>query len=288
MRLGAIEAGGTKIICGIGDETGRIEDSVSFPTRDPAETVAQILEYFAHQPLDGLGIASFGPVEVNTSSPNYGTITTTPKLAWQNFNWFEALRTQVHCPIFIDTDVNAAALGEARFGAAVGLANCIYITVGTGIGGGLLAEGNLVHGLMHPEVGHMLIRRHPDDSYQGHCPFHHDCLEGLASGPALEARWGQKAETLDSSHPAWTFESYYLAQAIVNLILVSSTQKVILGGGVMHQPQLITKIREQVLDMLSGYIAKEEVTQNIEGYIVKPGLGDSAGLTGALALTLKH
>lgn len=287
MRIGAIEAGGTKIICGIGDEAGTLYDHLSFPTRDPLTTMKDVYDYFRGQRMDGLGIASFGPVEVNPRSQNYGKITSTPKLAWQDFDWLASLREHVNCPIFLDTDVNAAALGEARWGAAQGLANCIYITVGTGIGAGLLVEGKLVHGLMHPEAGHILVRRHPKDTYPGHCPFHGDCLEGMASGPAIAARWGSKAETLGSSHPAWDFEAYYLAQAVVNLTLTSAPEKIVLGGGVIHQPQLIDKVRQQALALLNGYVKKDEITEGIDSFVVEPGLGDFSGLKGALALVLQ-
>lgn len=286
LLFGAIEAGGTKIICGFGDENGNIHDSISFPTRDPNETIPKIHAYFENNQLDGLGIASFGPLEVNTTSAQYGTITSTPKQAWQNFNWLQALKEKMNCPIFIDTDVNAAALGETRFGAAKGFSNCIYITVGTGIGAGLVVEGNIVHGMMHPEVGHMMVRRHPEDVYKGHCSYHLDCLEGLASGPAIAERWGQKAEKIEQNHIAWEFEAYYLAQAIVNLLLVTSTQKIILGGGVMHQTNLIMHIRNKVIELLGNYINRSEITQFSDQYIVLPGLADFSGLKGALALAI--
>lgn len=288
MRIGAIEAGGTKINCGIGDEKGNLFNYVSFPTREPLETMQDVYRYFRDQQLEGLGIASFGPVEVNPQSPKYGRITSTPKLAWQNFDWLASMKGYVDCPIYLDTDVNAAALGEARWGAAAGLSNCIYMTVGTGIGAGLLVEGNLVHGLLHPEAGHMLIRRHKEDTYAGHCPFHGDCLEGMASGPAIGDRFGGKAETLGLSHPAWDFEAYYLAQAVVNLTLSTAPQRVILGGGVIHQPQLIEKVRKQVLALLNGYLAKDELIQGIDTFIVPPGLGDFSGLKGALALVTQN
>lgn len=287
MRIGAIEAGGTKTNCGVGDENGNLFDYVSFPTRDPMETLHDVTAYFHNQKLDGLGVASFGPVEVSPLSPKYGKITSTPKLAWQNFDWFRSLEEYMNCPMFLDTDVNAAALGEARWGAASGLRNCVYVTVGTGIGAGLLVEGNLVHGLLHPEAGHMFVRRHALDTYQGHCPFHGDCLEGLAAGPALAERWGRKAETLDPAHLAWDIEAYYLAQAVVNLTLTSAPEKVILGGGVFHQPELLRRVRQQVIDLLNGYLLKDEIIKGIENFIVQPGLGDFAGLKGALALVVQ-
>lgn len=288
LLIGAIEAGGTKINCGIGDEAGNLHDYVTLPTRTPTDTLKAVLDYFHDYTLDGLGIASFGPIEVNPVGSQYGKITSTPKLAWQNFNWLETMQEKVKCPVVIDTDVNAAALGEARWGGAKGLANCVYITVGTGIGAGLLVEGNLVHGLLHPEVGHILIRRHANDSFGGSCPFHTDCLEGMASGPAIAARWGTRPESLGFPHPAWDFEAFYLAQAIVTLILTTSTQRIILGGGVLHQSHLIEKVREQVLELLAGYVAKDEVLHHMDEYIILPELGDFAGLKGALALVMRN
>ncbi len=286
MLIGAIEAGGTKIICGIGDETGQIHEQVSFPTREPETTVPEITAFFANKPLAGIGIGSFGPVNVDRNQPGYGTITSTPKLPWQNFSWQDALAPVVSSPIFVDTDVNAAALGELRFGAAKGLNSCAYITVGTGIGIGLVVEQKRVHGLMHPEFGHMLVRRHPDDDFPGICPFHQDCLEGLASGSCARSALGRPGVTLDSDHIAWTFEADYLAQTVYNLILAASPQRVILGGGVMHQPQLLPCIRQKVQELLNGYVRKDEVIHHLDDYIVAPSLGDLAGLTGALALVL--
>lgn len=288
MRFGGIEAGGTKIVCGIGDESAEVLDFISIPTGEPEPTLARILEYLGKWELDGLGIASFGPVEVDLQSPNYGAITQTPKVRWRGFNWVQAIAQHVMCPIVLDTDVNAAALGEAQFGAATGLHNCVYFTVGTGIGGGFLVEGHLVHGLLHPEAGHMLVRRHPHDEFAGICPFHGDCLEGLASGPAMEQRSGRPASELPADDPAWDIEAYYLAQAVVNVTLITSTQRVILGGGVMHQTQLLDKVRQQVVSLLGGYIDNPAITHGIDTYIVPPALGDFAGLKGAFTLAMRR
>lgn len=188
--------------------------------------------------------------------------------------------------MFFDTDVNGAALGEATWGAAQGLDNCLYMTIGTGIGGGALVSGKLVHGMLHPEMGHILVKRHSEDKYEGKCPFHKDCLEGMAAGPAIEARWGVKGHELPLDHVAWDIEAYYIAQGLVNFILTLSPEKIILGGGVMKQSQLFPKIRANVIELLKGYVQTKEILENIDNYIVYPKLGDNAGLLGALALTL--
>ena len=190
-------------------------------------------------------------------------------------------------PIGFDTDVNGAALGELNWGAAKGLSSSLYITVGTGIGAGAVIEGNRVHGLLHPEMGHISVRRHPDDNYQGTCPFHGDCLEGLAAGPAIEKRWGELANTLPVEHQAWEMEAYYLAQALVNYILILSPEKIIMGGGVMKQAHLFPLIRQKVKEMLNGYVSKAEILTHIDHYIVPPLLGDNAGICGGIALAIK-
>ena len=188
--------------------------------------------------------------------------------------------------MYFDTDVNGAALGEATWGAAKGLDNCLYMTIGTGIGGGALVSGKLVHGMLHPEMGHILVKRHSEDKYEGKCPFHKDCLEGMAAGPAIEARWGVKGHELPLDHVAWDIEAYYIAQGLVNFILTLSPEKIILGGGVMKQKQLFPKIRKEVINLLKGYVQTKEILENIDNYIVYPELGDNAGLLGAFALTL--
>jgi fructokinase len=197
------------------------------------------------------------------------------------------LREVFDVPFGWDTDVNAAALGEATWGAARGLDGCIYITIGTGIGMGVYTEGQLVHGLVHPEGGHILIRRHPDDPFAGSCPYHRDCLEGMAAGPAIEKRWGRKGGELPADHPAWDIEAFYIGQAVATAVLMLSPKKVVLGGGVMHQQQLFPKIRQEVLRNLNGYVSSEDVLQRADSYIVPPGLGDNAGLCGSLALGIR-
>lgn len=283
--IGAVEAGGTKIVCGIGNERGEILERVQFPTESPDVTVTRIVQYFRDHPVEAIGIGSFGPIDVNPASPTYGHVTTTPKPGWSGFDFLGVIKREIAVPCGWDTDVNAAVLGEARWGAARGLANCLYYTVGTGVGVGVLSEGRLVHGLVHPEGGHVLVRKHPEDDYEGFCPYHGaDCLEGVAAGPAIEGRWGVKGRELPPGHKAWQWEAYYLGQAIASAVLLLSPQKVILGGGVMKQQQLFPLIRQQVQQRLNGYVQAEAILSGIDEYIVPPGLGDNAGLTGALAL----
>jgi len=288
MKLGAIEAGGTKFVCGIGNGQGEIYDRVSFATTTPEETMGQVIRYFKEKDVDAIGIGSFGPVDPNKASDTYGYITTTPKPYWNQYPILGELRKHIDVPTGFDTDVNAAALGEAEWGAAKGLDSCVYVTVGTGIGAGALVEGKLVHGLLHPEMGHILIKRHPEDTFAGKCPYHNDCLEGMAAGPAIEQRWGKKGYELEHSDQVWEFEAYYLAQAVTSLIYILSPKKVILGGGVMKQKQLFPLIRGQVAQMLNGYVQKPELAAGIDDYIVPPGLGDNAGLSGALVLAKRE
>lgn len=283
--LGAIEAGGTKFVCGIGTADGSVLDRVSFPTTTPEKTMAQVFAYFENKNIDAMGIGSFGPIDPIPGSPTYGYITTTPKPHWSNFNLVGTVKNQLHVPVGFDTDVNGAALSESRWGAAQGLDSCLYITVGTGIGAGAVVGGKLIHGLSHPEMGHLLVPRHPEDTYQGTCPYHQDCLEGLAAGPAIVKRWNVEHGTdLPADHPAWNMEAYYLAQALMNYILVLSPEKIVMGGGVMKQPQLFPMIADKLQQLLNGYVQHPSLQQSIGSYIVPPGLGDNAGLAGALAL----
>jgi len=287
MRIGAIEAGGTKFVCGIGNESGMIEDRVSFPTERPETTLAKVVAYFQDKRVEAIGIGSFGPLDIDPSSPTYGFVTTTPKPGWANYDFLGEMKRNFDVPYGWDTDVNAAAYGEATWGAAKGLDSCLYYTIGTGIGVGVYAEGKLVHGLVHPEGGHVLTRRHPDDAFEGACPYHGDCLEGMAAGPAIEKRWGVKGFELGVDHPAWTIEAHYLAHAIASAILLLSPKKIILGGGVMKQEQLFPLVRAEVRKLLNGYVRAESILGSIDAYIVPPGLGDNAGLGGALALGLE-
>ncbi|ACX64856.1 ROK family protein [Paenibacillus sp. Y412MC10] len=287
MRIGAIEAGGTKFICGIGNEEGEILDRISFPTDIPEPTLEQVVAYFRDKDIEAIGVGSFGPIDLDRSSLTYGQVTTTPKPGWSGFDFVGFMKRNFPVPIGFDTDVNAAVFGEAMWGAAKGLDSCVYYTIGTGVGVGVFAEGNLIHGLVHPEGGHVLTRRHPEDPFEGFCPYHGDCLEGMASGPAIEKRWGLKGSELPEDHLAWEMEGFYLAQAISGVILLLSPKKVILGGGVMHQKQLYPLIRKKVAKFLNGYVASPAILDDLENYIVSPGLGDNAGLCGALALGIE-
>ena len=287
MIIGAIEAGGTKFICGVGNEKGEILDRISFPTETPEETMQQAVAYFKDTGAEAIGIGSFGPLNMDHSSPLYGHVTTTPKAGWGGFDFVGYMKRHFQVPIGFDTDVNAAAFGEVKWGAAQGLDSCVYYTIGTGVGVGVYAEGSLVHGLVHPEGGHVLTRRHAEDNFEGLCPYHGDCLEGLAAGPAIEKRWGVNGSALPADHLAWEMEAYYLGQAIAGVILLLSPKRVILGGGVMHQEQLLPLIRREVRKVLNGYMAAPEILETMDTYIVPPGLGDHAGLCGALALGIK-
>ena len=238
MIIGAIEAGGTKFICGLGDEKGNVLEKVSFPTTTPEETMKQVIKYFKDKKFDAMGIGSFGPINPIKSTEKYGYILKTPKAHWSNYDILGELKKHFDVPMEFDTDVNGAALAESWIGAGEGLKNVMYITVGTGIGAGAVVDGKMLHGLSHPEMGHINVKRHSQDNYEGKCPFHKDCLEGLAAGPAIEARWGKKAYELEEKNFVWDLEAYYLAQALVNYILVLSPQKIIMGGGVMKQKQV--------------------------------------------------
>lgn len=284
MKIGALEAGGTKMVCAIGDEYGRIEKRVSFPTQTPKETLPQILEFFGNEKIAALGIGCFGPVELDRKSPVYGYITSTPKLAWANYDIVGKFAKVLGVPVGFDTDVNGAALGEVFFGAAKGCDPAIYITIGTGVGVGVYINGALLHGLIHPEAGHILITRRHGDTYRGKCPYHENCLEGLAAGPAIMERWGKPAAELTDRKEVWELESDYLAQAVANYILTLSPQKVILGGGVMHQEQMFALVRKKVQEKLNSYLQNDRIAEHIEEYIVPPALGDNAGITGALLL----
>ena len=278
-RVGAIEAGGTKIVCAVGTGPDDLEE-IRFPTEDPESTITKICDFFSSQEnLQAIGIGTFGPAGVDPDqTETFGRILNTPKPGWSNTDLISPLRKIVgDLPIHLDTDVNAAAFGEGRWGAAQGLHTFVYITVGTGIGGGAIVGGNILHGVLHPEIGHLKIPHDPKrDPFAGDCPFHGDCLEGLAAGPAIENRWGVPARDLLSDHEAWQLEAHYLALALTNLTLTLSPQKIILGGGVMEQQQLFPLIREELAQQLNGYLNLPE--------IAPPGLGNRAGILGALAL----
>ena len=288
MRLGALEAGGTKMVCAIGDELGNVIERASFPTRMPEETMPDIINYFKDKEIEALGVSSFGPLNLNEDDPNYGDITTTPKPGWKDYPLLRELKNALNVPVGIDTDVNGAALSEALLGAGKGTDSLVYYTIGTGIGGGAVVEGKLLHGLVHPEMGHMMMRPCKDDpTPHGFCPYHDGCLEGMANGPAIEKRWGVSAKELPEDHIAWDVEAEYLAQMCANTTLILSPKKIVLGGGVMHQLHLFPKVRKRTLEILNGYVAHKAVLEDIDNYIVPPALGDNAGAAGSLLLALE-
>ncbi len=284
--LGGIEAGGTKFICGIG--TGPQDLHIQqFPTSSPDVTLSQVIQFFqdVKAGLDGIGVGSFGPIDLHPESPAFGHITSTPKTAWVNFDLVGTLKTALQVPIAFDTDVNAAVLGEARWGAARGLSDAIYLTIGTGIGGGALVGGKVAHGLVHPEMGHLRIPHDlVRDPFPGLCPFHGDCLEGLAAGPAIGARWNAVALTLPPEHPAWALEAQYIAYGLNNLAVTLSPERILLGGGVMQQTHLFTLIRREFSQLLNGYVRHPQLLERLDEFIQPPQLGGRAGILGALVL----
>jgi fructokinase len=284
--FGGIEAGGTKFVCAVGTGPGDFEE-VRFDTTTPGETLERCAAYFApyRSGLRALGIGSFGPVDLDECSRAYGYITSTPKAGWANTDFAGWLSRRLGCPVGFDTDVNAAALGEFQWGAARDLANFLYLTIGTGIGGGGMVNGRLLHGLVHPEMGHIFLPRHPRDCYAGGCAYHGNaCFEGLASGPAIEERWGRAGTELGAEHEAWEMEAYYIALALVSYICTLSPQRIILGGGVMGQRQLLSMVRRKTGDLLNGYIQSPSMGPRLDLYIVSPGLGNRSGVLGAIAL----
>ncbi len=290
LLFGGIEGGGTKFVCAVGTESGEILAETRFPTTLPDETLARTVAFFKEQtqvlgPVAAIGVASFGPVDPHPASATFGCILPTPKPGWTNADIVGPLRAAFDLPIAFDTDVNGAALGEWRWGAARGLDTFIYLTIGTGIGGGGMVNGTLMHGLLHPEMGHILLPHDKTaDPFEGTCPFHGGCFEGLASGPALEKRWGQRAETLPRDHPAWDLEAHYIALALHSFICTLSPLRIIIGGGVAQQPQLMSLIRQKAQASLNGYVQSPVVQQDIDTYIVPPGLGGRSGVLGAIAL----
>jgi fructokinase len=281
MTYGGIEAGGTKWVCGIGTGPDDLHALETFPTTTPAETLARAAAFFDQNGgVSAIGVGSFGPIDLRA-----GRITTTPKPGWAGTDVVSVLHGALGVPVAFDTDVNAAALGEGRWGAAMGLDTFCYFTVGTGIGGGVIAGGRLVHGLIHPEVGHMLIPHdRACDPFGGSCPFHGDCFEGLAAGSAIERRWGKPGEELGGRSEVWELEAEYLALGVVNVICIVSPQRVILGGGVMKQPSLLPLVRARVRELLAGYIVAPALADGLDEYIVGPALGDRAGVLGAIEL----
>lgn len=287
MLYGALEAGGTKMVCAIGTDSGKIIEQISIPTSTPSETMPKIIDYFKEKEIVALGVGSFGPIDLNQSSPTFGYILSTPKLAWANYNLLGTLKNALQLPIGFDTDVNASALGEATFGCTKGLNSSIYITIGTGIGVGVYLNNSLLHGMLHPEAGHILLSRASNDTYRSCCPYHNDCFEGFACGIAIETRFGKKAYELTDNEEVWEFESYYIAQALMNYALTLSPHRIVLGGGVMHQTQLYPLIRKKFLELLNGYIMTNKL-KDIDNYIVAPSLYGDQGIMGCIQLAINE
>jgi fructokinase len=284
--FGSMEGGGTKFICAVGTQPDNIIDETRFPTTSPNETLDQAVAFFKKYPIDAIGLAPFGPLDLNPASSSFGSITATPKPGWSNAHILDRFRKDFDIPMAFDLDVNAAAFGEYHWiPQNQGLDTLVYFTIGTGIGAGVIIDGKVVHGLTHPEAGHIRIphdlRRDP---FPGNCPFHGDCFEGLANGPAIGKRWGQSGNRLPDDHPAWELEAEYIAQALANVIFMFSPQRIVLGGGVMERLQLFPMVRTRVKDLLNGYIHSPVFQSGLEDYIVPPGLGKRSAIMGAMAM----
>ena len=283
---GSLEAGGTKMVCAIGDEQGNILERISIPTLEPEKTMPAIIDFFKNKNISALGIGCFGPVDLDRKSATYGYITTTPKLPWKNYDIVGVCEKELGVPVGFDTDVNVSALGEATWGCTKDLSNSIYITVGTGIGVGVIIDRKPYHGMLHPEGGHIFLARHPQDPMEkGVCPYHELCLEGLASGPAIAARWGKPGAELADRKEVWELEAYYLAQAICSYIMILSPERIIVGGGVSHQEQMMPMIRKEVERQMGGYIQAKGM-KDLDHYIVLPSLNDNQGIMGGLKLAM--
>ena len=281
MFFGGIEAGGTKFVCAVGDEDGNIIERIQIPTTKPTETINKVHDFFKEFKLNAIGLGSFGPIDVNPLSETYGCITSTPKQEWRDYPFVKTVKDIFQVPIGFTTDVNAAALGESVVGAAKGLDSCLYITIGTGIGAGAIVHGKILEGFSHPEMGHILVNRHQEDHFKGNCLYHSDCFEGLAAGPAIEARWGEKGLQLAEKEEVWKLEGYYVAQALMNYILILAPKKIILGGGVMNQKQIFPHVHFYLNELLNDYVS---LPDTLENYIVSPGLKDRSGIVGSLIL----
>jgi fructokinase len=300
MTIGAIEAGGTKFVCGLMDADGQecakpsLIAKASIPTTSPEETLEAVLRFFDEEAeakgtakLDGVGIGCFGPVDLRPSSPTWGFITATPKPGWRDTRVAGYFRDRLDVPVAFDTDVNAAAYGELLWGAARGLRDFVYVTVGTGIGGGVFSNGELVHGLCHPELGHIKLPREEGDSFAGCCPFHRDCFEGMASGPAIGKRWDSRPEDLAAGHEAWELEARYLAKAFASYACVLSPERILMGGGIGLRPGLAERVAVLVGQELGGYLPALDDDARLAGFIARPLLGSEAGLYGSAALAIR-
>lgn len=281
--IAAMELGGTKTVVAIGESDGTMGEEHRFPTTTPEETFATAVVWFRERGIpEAMGIAAFGPVQINPKAGNWGEILPTPKPNWSGFSITGALRGAFpEMRITLETDVNAACLAEARIGAAEGLENVAYITIGTGIGAGVLCDGRLLHGALHPEFGHVLLPRKSDDDFKGTCPFHGDCLEGMACGPAIKQRWGMPGGDLPPDHPAWDTEAWYLAHGIQALLAIAPPERVVIGGGVSQAEGLHEKTEALLRELTGGYFPAVKNTP----YVVPPKFKQEAGIKGALMLT---
>jgi fructokinase len=287
--LAAVEAGGTKVLALLATGPDDTVAELIIPTTTPDETIGAVVDFFSTQaaagnvPVAG-GIASFGPVELRRSHERYGWITTTPKPGWSNTDVLGPIRNVLGVPVGFDTDVNGAVLGEGRWGAARGLETFVYVTLGTGIGGGAVVNGRIAHGLVHAEMGHVHVPRHDADDYRGRCPFHEDCLEGMASGPALEERFGSRVESLEGADRdrAVRLTAWYVAAGLRSIVYTLAPQRIIVGGGVASLSGLIPEVRRRLVEFLGGYPPLPE--HGSVDFVVPPGLGAMAGPAGALVL----
>jgi len=280
MLVGGIEAGGTKFVCAVGNEKNELLERVAFPTTTPEETLEQVFAFFDRFDLAAIGIGSFGPIDVNKDSETYGHILSTPKLAWKDFDFLGAMKARYAVPMGWTTDVNGAALGESALGAAKGMKNIMYITIGTGVGAGAIVDGKILEGIGHPEMGHMLVRPHEDDHYEGFCPYHGNCLEGMAAGPSIDGRLGKAGKDVEPTDAVWDYIAYYIAQALEAYTVILRPERIVLGGGVMKVPGMLDNIKAKFTKLLADYVPVPAV----DDYLVTPGLGDDAGITGAIIL----
>ncbi len=283
-RIGALEAGGTKMVMAVATPDGTILEDTAIPTTAPADCVPQMIEWFAARDIDALGVAAFGPTGVDPKKDNFGYILKTPKLEWAGYDFLGTLRRGLNMiPAGYDTDVNGSCLGEATFGCARGLDTVLYLTIGTGIGAGVMVNGQLLHGMLHPEAGHIMLHKRDNDPGECVCPFHEGCFEGLAAGPSIEKRWGAKGVELAERMEVWELESDYIAEALTDYIMSFSPQKIILGGGVMKQEQMFPLVRKKVLANIAGYLDTPELA-DIDNYIVPNSLNEMQGILGCVEL----